>query len=55
MEQVATSCGKAKFYPRNLTQPNTQRRQPDRLLSYERLNGRENSLLQNDAEAALEF
>lgn len=53
MEQLATSCDDAHSYPQNLIQPNMY--EYDLTAYYQRLNEREDSLFQNDAEAALDF
>ena len=53
MEQLATSCDEAKSYPQNLVHPNTY--EYNLTAYYLRLNEREDSLFQNDAEAALDF
>lgn len=53
MEQLATSCDQAKLYPQNLIHPNTY--EYNLTAYYQRLNEREDSLFQNDAEAALDL
>lgn len=53
MEQLATSCDEARFYPQNLIHPNTY--EYNLTAYYQRLNEREESLFQNDAEAALDL
>lgn len=53
MEQLAISCDEAKTYPLNLIHPNTY--EYSLIAYYERLNEREDSLFQNNAEAALDF
>ena len=53
MEQLATSCDEANSYPQNLIQPNIYNY--NLTVYYQRLNEREDSLFQSDAEAALDF
>lgn len=53
MEQLATSCRDARSYPQNLIRPNTY--EYNLTAYYQRLNEREDSLFQNDAEAALDL
>ena len=53
MEELANSCDHARFYPHNLIYPNTY--EYNLTAYYQRLNEREESLFQNDAEAALDF
>lgn len=53
MEQLATSCDDAKSYPQNLIHPNTYEYNLNAY--HQRLDEREDSLFQNDAEAALDF
>ena len=53
MEQLAISCDEAKSYPQNLIHPNIY--EYHLTAYYQRLNEREDSLFQNDAEAALDF
>ena len=53
MEELANSCEQAKSYPHNLIHPNTY--EYNLTAYYQRLNEREESLFQNDAEAALDF
>lgn len=53
IEQLAISCDKAKSYPHSLIHPNIYEYH---LSAYhQRLNEREDSLFQNDVEAALDF
>ena len=53
MDELVKSCDQAKDYPHSLVHPNTY----DYNLTayYQRLNEREDSLFQNDGEAALDF
>ena len=53
MEQLAESCDKSLSYPMNLVKPNVY--EYSLTAYYERLNEREGSLFQNNAEAALDF
>ncbi|KAL9131379.1 MAG: hypothetical protein Q9175_006780 [Cornicularia normoerica] len=53
MEQLATSCDESISYPQNLINPDLY--EYNLAAYYERLNEREDSLFQNDAEAALDF
>ena len=53
MELLAFSCDDSDSYPRNLIKSNVY--EYTRTTYYERLSERENSLFQNDAEAALDF
>ena len=53
MELLAFSCKESGSYPQNLIKPNVY--EYTLTTYYERLSERENSLFQNDAEAALDF
>ena len=53
MEELVNSCDQAKAYPHSLVHPNTY--EYNLTAYYQRLNEREESLFQNDAEAALDF
>ena len=53
MEELVSSCDQAKAYPHSLVHSNTY--EYKLTAYYQRLNEREDSLFQNDAEAALDF
>lgn len=53
MELLAFSCDDSGSYPQNLIKSNVY--EYSRTTYYERLSEREDSLFQNDAEAALDF
>ena len=53
MEELVNSCDQAKAYPHSLVHPNTY--EYNLTAYYQRLNEREDSLFQNNAEAALDF
>lgn len=53
MEQLAISCDQAESYPKNLIHPNTY--EHNLTAYYQRLNEREDSMFQKEAEAALDF